>query len=99
MKCLLIPAFCAAAFASASELKEPADVAQHWRDTVAETRKPTVASTLAGQTDPDLRPSRQTFDSGFEKPRIYHLKRPNPLYDAPNHRNRGIVPIDRPRGA
>lgn len=99
MKHLLLSMCCAGALASASELKEPADIAQHWSDTVAEARKPTVSSTLAGQIDLGLRPVRQTFDFGFEKPKIYHHKRPSPLYDAPNQRNRGIVPIDRPRGA
>jgi hypothetical protein len=99
MKHLLLPLCCAGVLASASELKEPADIAHHWKHTVDEAKQPVAALTLAGQTDLSLRPSQQTFDFGFEKPRIYHRKLPDPLYDAPSHRNRGIVPIDRPRGA
>ena len=99
MKTLLVPACCAAALASAGELKEPSDVAQYWSDTVAEARQPTVAPNLAGQTVLNLKSPKQSFDFGFGKPRIYHHIKGSPLYDAPNHRQPRAPSHDRPRGA
>ncbi len=89
MKALLLPACFAAVAAVAGELKDPAEVARHWDQTVDQSRRPVapMRQTLSAQSElaPPTEEPRLLSKPTLEVSALPTPNRPGPLYDAPSH--------------
>jgi hypothetical protein len=99
----LLASFAVAATASAADLKDPAEVAREWNETVASS--PPVAGSLSLQNPPTRslgpitgpRPRDKSKDS-FQVPAWGKPSRDR-IYDAPNYRVPEVLPNNMPPGA
>ncbi len=100
MKHLLLPIYCAAAAASAVELKSPAEVALEWNKTVEQARETAKASdNLIGHSTVFI-PKPSESPSPVISPTLPGTdSMPGPRYDAPSYHRSNRMPHDRPPGA